>query len=210
MNKNINTGRERLGAAAAGVRGGVSNRLGDLWWAFMLRGLLAAALGVCAFIWPSASITILTRLVGLFFLADGITAFIGLLRGSERGASLLGAVFSLAIGVALLFWPGASGRTLLLAFGVWALVNGVSLIFSSRQAETADEVQGPMTTVGIILIILGVVLLVWPGAGVVTIAWVIGAAALLLAALLIFLALRFKRLKGRVEISSPESELFGK
>jgi hypothetical protein len=45
--------------------------------------------------------------------------------------------------------------------------------------------------------------LIWSGSGVVAISWIIALAALLFAALLIFLALRFQRLKKRVDELVP-------
>jgi uncharacterized membrane protein HdeD (DUF308 family) len=49
-----------------------------------------------------------------------------------------------------------------------------------------------MTGAGVVASLLGVVLIVWPGAGVVTLSWIIAAAALAMAAVLIFLAMRFR------------------
>jgi uncharacterized membrane protein HdeD (DUF308 family) len=63
-----------------------------------------------------------------------------------------------------------------------------------------------MTTVGIIAGVLGVILLIWPGAAVVTVSWIIAVAALLLAAVLIFMGVRFKQLKARVEAISPRDQ----
>jgi uncharacterized membrane protein HdeD (DUF308 family) len=51
--------------------------------------------------------------------------------------------------------------------------------------------------------VVGLVLLIWPGTGVVAISWIIALAALLFAALLIFVALRLKRLKKRVDELMP-------
>jgi uncharacterized membrane protein HdeD (DUF308 family) len=198
MTDNLNTPHRRVQAAAAAVQHGASERLGDLWRAFLLRGVLAAMLGICALIWPTTSIAILARLVGLFFVIDGVTGLIATLRGSERGSTLLQAVIGLAIGLALLFWPGASARILLLAFGVWALVTGVSMIVRARRVGVLDELRSAMTWTGIILVVLGIVLLLWPGAGAGALAWVIGIGALLLTALLIFLAIRFKRARDRI------------
>jgi uncharacterized membrane protein HdeD (DUF308 family) len=42
--------------------------------------------------------------------------------------------------------------------------------------------------------VVGAVLILWPGSGVVTISWLIGLAALLLGGLMVYLALRLKRL----------------
>ena len=57
-----------------------------------------------------------------------------------------------------------------------------------------------MTTMGAVVTVVGLVLLIWPGTGVVELySWIIALAALLFAALLIFLALHLKWLKKRVD-----------
>jgi uncharacterized membrane protein HdeD (DUF308 family) len=182
----------------AGVLGRVSDKLGNIWWVFMTRGVLAAALGLCALFWPGASLTILMRLVGVFCLLDGVTGLTGAVRTADRGAHLLQALLGLMVGVLLLIWPEESVRTLLVIFGIWALLTGLSQIWAARQPEVDGSERGPMTTLGWIAAVAGLLLIVWPGTGVVAIGWVIAIAALLIAALLIWLALRFKRLEARV------------
>ena len=56
-----------------------------------------------------------------------------------------------------------------------------------------------MTTAGAVAAIVGGILIVWPGVAVVTLSWIIAASALLVAAVSIFLGLRFKRMGARVE-----------
>jgi uncharacterized membrane protein HdeD (DUF308 family) len=187
------------GRPLAGARSRVSDKLGDIWWAFMARGVLAAVLGLCALIWPSVGLAILMRLVGLYCLADGAAALIGAFRTSERSSHLLQAALGLVVGVLLLFWPEGSVRTLLVIFGVWALLTGVSQIVAARRTDAEGGERSVMTTIGWIVAVVGAILIVWPGTGVVAIAWVIGIAALVLAALLIWLAVRFKRLGERLD-----------
>ena len=195
----MNERQERLRSLAAGMQSRVSGKLSDLWWAFMLRGVFAGVLGLGALLWPTLSLEILTRLIGLYCLADGATGLAGVLRASDRGPCLLQAIVSLVVGGTLLLWPDVSTRTLLVVFGAWALFTGVSQLLVARRADADAETRGPMTTVGITAAVVGLVLLLWPGTGVVAIAWVIAVAALLLAGLLIFLALRLKQLKARVD-----------
>ena len=90
-----------------------------------------------------------------------------------------------------------------MVFGGWALFTGVSHILAARRANVEDTDRGPMTTMGAVVTVVGLVLLIWPGTGVVVISWIIALAALLFAALLIFLALRFQRLKKRVDELVP-------
>ena len=199
----MNERNEPLGSLAAGIQSRVSGKLGDIWWAFMLRGVFAGVLGICALIWPTLSFTILTRMVGLYCLADSLPGLVGALRASDRGTYLLQAVVSLTVGGVLLFLPSASARTLLMLFGGWALFTGVSHILAARRANVEDTGRGLMTTMGGAVAVVGLVLLIWPGTGVVAISWIIALAALMLAALLIFLALRLKRLKKRVNKLAP-------
>jgi len=35
-----------------------------MWWAYMIRGVLAGILGLCALFWPSATVGLLVTLVG--------------------------------------------------------------------------------------------------------------------------------------------------
>lgn len=190
--------QDRGHALAAGVQSRLSGKLGDLWWAFMLRGVLAAALGLCALIWPSVSVAVLIALVGIYCLADGAAGLLGVWRASERGANLLQALLGLAVGAVLLFWPGSSIRTLLVVFGVWALFTGISQIVAARRDDLEGSERSVLTTIGGIAAAIGLILISWPGTGVVTISWLIAIVALLLAGLLIWLALFLKRLQARV------------
>ena len=73
-----------------------------------------------------------------------------------------------------------------MVFGGWALFTGVSHILAPRRANVEDTDRGLMTTMGGAVAVVGLVLLIWPGTGVVAISWIIALVAQLFAALLIF------------------------
>ena len=133
--------REQLRSIAQGAAATVNKKLGDVWWFLMLRGVLAAILGICALFWPSRSLAILITLVGVFILADGVTGLVGALRNWAGSETLLQPVASLVIGPVLLFWPGASLGVLLVVFGAWVWAFGVSRSWRRekfpRKAKTA-------------------------------------------------------------------------
>ena len=112
---------------------------------------------------------------------------------------LLPALVSMAVGAVLLFWPGLTVKWLLIILGIWALLQGVNLFLTGRSAEDSDPNRGLLMTIGSVLAVVGLVLIVWPGAGAVTISWLVAALALLVGALLVFLALRLRRVKLRVD-----------
>jgi uncharacterized membrane protein HdeD (DUF308 family) len=191
--------KEKLQTAAAGAQARVSDKLGDVWWSLLVRGLLAVALGIAAIFWPKATLELLVRLIGLYVLFDGIVSLVGAFRARELSAYLVPGLISVVIGVILLFWPDVTGRLLLIIVGIWALFQGATLFWAGRQADANDPERGLAMTIGAVAAIAGVIFVVWPGAGSVAISWVIGIAALLIGALLIYLAQRVQQAAKRVD-----------
>lgn len=197
--------RARLRTVAIGVRTNVSDKLGSIWWSFLLRGLLAIGLGIFALFWPGGSLGVLVLAVGLYCVADGAAGLVGALRNPELREYLAQALIVLGIGAVLVFWPGASLRTLLVLLGVAALIAGIGQILTARRLPADDPERGAMMTIGIAAAVIGLVLAFWPGSGVAVISWVIGIAAILIGASLIYLGSRFKRLETRLKMPGTDS-----
>ena len=83
------------------ARDALSAKFADLWWSFVLRGVLAAAVGIAALFWPTGSISVLLQLVGLLLVLDGGLTLLGLGRGGAAGGVGIGAIC--IIGVQLTF-----------------------------------------------------------------------------------------------------------
>jgi uncharacterized membrane protein HdeD (DUF308 family) len=190
--------RERVRTVSIGLRAGVSDKLGSIWWAFLLRGVFAIALGIFALFWPSQSLSVLVLAVGFYCVADGATGLVGALRYPELREHLVQALVVLGIGVVLVFLPEATLRTLLVLLGAAALIAGIGQILTARRLPTDDPERGAIMTIGIAAAIVGLVLAFWPGSGIAVISWVIGIAVILIGAFLIYLGSRFKRLKARI------------
>ena len=175
----------------------------------MLRGVFAGgAKGICALIWPTPTFTILTRMVGLYCLADGVSGLVGALPGvPDRGTHLLQAVVSFAVGgfsnLAEHFSPNLYSRSSAAGCAVhrgqpdtWPLAGRTSC------AEDNDRVL--TSTIGGAASVVCLALMIWPGTGVVAISWIIALAALDVGKRsLIFLALRFAWFKKRVDNLAP-------
>ena len=190
---------EQLRAAAAGLQSRVSGKMSDIWWAFLLRGLLALGLGVGALVWPGLTLALLIRLIGLYAMLDGVAGVVGSIRHRELQPYLVLSLASLAVGAILIFWPGVTVKGLLILLGFWAVLQGANLFLAGRGAEIDDPNRALLTTTGTVLAVIGLVLIIWPGVGVITISWLVAALAFLIGALLVFLALRLRRVKRRVD-----------
>jgi uncharacterized membrane protein HdeD (DUF308 family) len=176
---------------------------GQIWWVFILRGVFAAVLGVFALIWPTLTLEILVLFVGAYLIADGVMGLVVALRRAAPSGRLLQPALSVAIGLLVVLWPSQSARTLFMILGAGALFIGISYVIAARQYAVDAMGRRLMTTGGIIAGVLGVILIVWPGAAVVTVSWIIAAAALLMAAVMIFLGVRLRQLRARVVVIPP-------
>ena len=176
---------------------------GRVWWVFLLRGVLAAALGIFALIWPALTLQVLVLFVGAYLIADGVMGLIVAFRRSAGTGALLQPVVSLVIGLLLVVWPGESARTVFVVLGAAALFIGISYVATARRYAIDGMDRRLMTTVGVAAMVLGLILMIWPGAAVVTLSWIIAAAALLLAAALIFIAARLRQVQMRVQGIPP-------
>jgi uncharacterized membrane protein HdeD (DUF308 family) len=186
-------------AAAAAVRTGVSDKLGSLWWSFLLRGALAIALGLFALFWPSQNLDVLVFAVGLYCVADGLTGLAAAIRYPELREQLVQALVVVGLGAVLLLWPGATLRLLLVLLGAAALLAGAGQVLTALRLPADDPERGMILIIGSAAALVGLAVAIWPGGGVAVISWVIGIAAILLGALLIFVGSRFKRLGGRLD-----------
>jgi uncharacterized membrane protein HdeD (DUF308 family) len=190
---------DRAAEVAAGVKLRVDTKLGEIWWIILSRGVLALALAVCAFVWPQQTLGILTRLLGAYFLIDGVIGAVGSYRNGDRGAALMQAVVSLAIGLVLLLWTGVSAKLFLVFVGVWLVLQGIGLFLSSRKIDPVEGERGLMGVIGGIMALIGIVFVFWTDTGVVAISWLIGAGALVIGCLLVYLAARIKQLRTRLD-----------
>ncbi|MEN8205167.1 MAG: HdeD family acid-resistance protein [Pseudomonadota bacterium] len=184
---------ERLRQVAARMQGRISDRLGEVWVSYLLRGLFALALGIGALFWPKATIALLIQLVGIFAVLNGVASLLSAWQARLPGSYWLPGWFSLAAGAVLLFWPGVTVRLLFIIVGIWAAIQGGSLWMMARETAAGDPDRGLLTGIGVTGVVIGLVLVFWPGTGAVAISWVIAAVALTVGSLLVYLGLHLRR-----------------
>ncbi len=191
--------RPKIKKAVAGAKNRASDKLRDLWWWFLVRGLLAIGLAVFALFWPEQTVTILVKLLGGYLIFDGVVGAVGAFRSGNKGGAPMLAIVGLVVGVVLLFWTGLTMRLFLILVGAWALLQGVGMFLSSRSKDSDPEAKKLVGIVGGVLGLAGLVLVVWPSTGIVTVSWLLAAIAAIVGGIMIFVAQRLRRLVIRVD-----------
>lgn len=171
--------------------------MADHWWVVLLRGLLAILFGVLAYTWPGLTILFLVTLWGAYALFDGVLGVVAGIRGKWGSLVVIG-LLGIAAGVIAFLWPGLTAVTLLWILAFWAIVAGVLQI--SAAIRLRKEVQGEWLWVlsGILTIGLGVLFFLYPGAGILSVTWLIAALAIVWGILLVMLSFKLKGLKGKM------------
>jgi uncharacterized membrane protein HdeD (DUF308 family) len=172
------------------------------WWLLLLRGIAAIAFGILAFIWPGVTLLTLVILYGAFALIDGILALAAAFAGRgetvPRWWLVLTGLLGIAVGLLTFFWPGITALVLILFIGVWAVVRGIMEIVAAIQLRREIEGEWFLILLGVLSVLFGLGVLVFPGAGALALIWVIAVYAVAIGIVEIMLALRLRAHHSRM------------
>jgi uncharacterized membrane protein HdeD (DUF308 family) len=161
------------------------------WWILLVRGLVAMLFGVLAFVWPGLTLASLVLLYGAYCLVDGVVALTGGFGGGFWRSLLLGAV-SIGAGIATFLYPGLTALILLYLIAAWAIIRGIIEIGVAIEFRKVLEGEWMLIAAGALSIAFGVLLYLYPGAGALSVVWIIGIYAFVFGALLVALSFRVK------------------
>jgi uncharacterized membrane protein HdeD (DUF308 family) len=185
---------------------GLIEGLARNWWLFALRGAAAIAFGVLALVWPGVTVTVLVFLFGIYALVDGIGSLLAAWRhrgdSVHRGHHVGEGLLALLIGVIALVWPGITALALIVLIALWALTTGIVEISLAVRLRRVITNEWWLALSGVLSILVGIILLVRPGAGALAIAIVIGIYAILFGTVLIVFGLRLRRLSQGMALRS--------
>ena len=188
---------ERLAATGSEptVNDAMSALLAENWWAIALRGALAIAFGLIGLLLPEVTLLALVLLFAAYMLLDGILAIIAGVRAARRhdrwGWLIVEGVVDLVAGVIAVIWPLITIVAFVFLLGAWAIVTGVLLFGASFRLHIAHG-RWLMALAGAISVVWGVLAILWPITGALTLTWLLAAYALFFGVVLLFLAFRLR------------------
>ena len=154
------------------------------WWLVVLRGMAAVGFGLVAIFWPGISLAALIMLFGIYALLDGVVT-LGLalrLPGQSPGRSFLmiTGMAGLVVGLVSVLWPQVTVTLLIYVLAAWLVLFGLIAIVHSLQMKKQVGTAWPLSRGGILLLVIGLLLLLFPNAVAVAATWVLGLLALLI------------------------------
>ena len=166
------------------------------WWAFIVRGVVAIAFGVMVFAWPAITVDALIIVFGIYAFADGVLLVakaIGSWKArDDRWLLLLEGLLGIGIGVITFFAPGVTAIVLLFYIAAWSLTTGILEIVEAVRLRKEIEREVLWILTGIVSIVFAILLMIFPGAGILGLVWLLGLYAVVFGVLLIALGIRIR------------------
>jgi uncharacterized membrane protein HdeD (DUF308 family) len=182
------------------------------WWALALRGVFAILLGLAALVLPGVTLAVFVALFGAYAIVDGVLAIIAGVGAAERHerwwSPVLKGLAGIVAGVLAFVWPALTTLALLYLIAAWAIVTGVLEIVVAVHLHRAHG-EWLLVLNGILSVLFGLFIIVWPGAGVLTLLWMIGVYAIVFGVVLLVLAFRLRNLQGARQSAVKEFSVGG-
>jgi len=171
------------------------------WWALALRGVAAIIFGVLAFVLPGVTLAVLILLFGGYALVTGVLNVLAAVRG--RGDDqpwwvlLFEGLLGVAAGIVAFALPGLTELALIYVIAAWAILTGVLQIAAAIGLRRRITGEAWLALNGILSIVFGVLTMLAPGAGALSLVWLIGAYAIGFGILQLGLSLRLRGWRTR-------------
>ncbi|MBW0108599.1 HdeD family acid-resistance protein [Pseudonocardia sp. KRD-182] len=161
----------------------------------VIRAVLAVAFGLVALLWPDLTLVALAFAFGAYAILEGVASAVDAIRSRGRARWWWGLVRGLAglvAGVLAFVWPGITALALAILVGAWAVVAGVTETAVAFRLRKAGRRSWLLGLAGVLSVVAGVVIVLWPVAGAIGLAVVLGVFALLYGAALAALAVSLR------------------
>ena len=171
------------------------------WWVFLVGGMASVIFGVLAFVNPGIALLVLAMFFAASVLVDGVSNAIGAVQHREKDGwwvMLLVGILGLVVGGFALFNPPVSILALIYLVAFQAIMLGVFTILLGYKVRQATEREWILYLIGAVSVVFGFLVVLNPGAGGLSIVYLIASWAIAVGALKVFFAFKVKNLPERV------------
>lgn len=175
--------------------------VGSLWKLIMSKAIILIIVGLVLLLFPTATLTTLIFIMGLYWMIDGIVSTYNALRSRKVnpnwGWGIFIGMIGIIAGIVVLLKPFSS-TVLTTSFLMWflglvAVINGVSGLVAGIRIKKQHTGEKSMIWGGVFSIVLGIILISSPFMSALVIIKIIGAFALFAGLITMALAFRVKK-----------------
>jgi uncharacterized membrane protein HdeD (DUF308 family) len=180
---------------------------GRHWGVALSFGIISLLIGIAIMAWPDATVGLVAILLGVWLLISGIFSLVGSFTtgGDTASRVFMGIAGAIAIILGVLCFRGDEVEILALFVGISWLLQGIFQLVVGIQSN-GQEGRGWDIFLGVIGMIAGVIVLVWPAPSLIVLAWVAGIWLVILGLITIIAAFRLRSVADKIQ-TSPEYQV---
>lgn len=176
--------------------------IGDKWWLLLGLGVISLIAGLLIVFNPAAAVATIALFFGIWLLVSGIFTLIrGFGDKMETGAKVLSIIvgaLSIVLGIMCFRNLANAVEILVLFIGISLIMRGILETVVGISAKGAEG-RGWLITLGILTLLVGIGILVWPNIGLATIVYFIGFTLILMGILEILASFRVKKVGDNID-----------
>ncbi len=179
--------------------------LGQHWGVLLSFGIVLGGLGVAIMVWPDITVGVAAVLLGISLLVSGVFSVVASFTQPDQTTAtrvLTAMSGALSIGLGFVAFRGIVQAATILALivGIGWLVRGMFDLTAGLSARGVPG-RGWVITSGVMAIVAGIAVLVWPGITLIALAWVTGLSLLVIGLTQVASAFALRRLAATVDIN---------
>jgi uncharacterized membrane protein HdeD (DUF308 family) len=172
------------------------------WWVFLIGGIASVSFGVLAFAKPGIALFVLATFFAAYLLVDGVSNVIGSIQHRQKDGwwiMLLIGILGVLVGGYALLNPPVSMMAFIYLVALEAIVLGVFLVMLGYKVRQTTTREWILYVMGAMSILFGVLVVMNPAVGSVSIIYAIAMWAVIIGVLKVIFAFKVKNLPERVE-----------
>jgi uncharacterized membrane protein HdeD (DUF308 family) len=166
------------------------------WWMWLIRGIAAIIFGVLAWIWPGLTWITIAIFFGAYALVDGIFAIVATVRAAENQQRwwpfLIEGIIGILIAGITFYDVRITIAALYLTIAAWAFLTGIFELVAAFQLRKHISNEVWLIIGGLASIAFGVLMVMFPIIGALTIIYIIAAYAIVFGFIMIGFSLRLR------------------
>ena len=152
------------------------NQFKQTWPLMMLRGIVSLLFGAVIIFYPVLSLRLFMIFFAAYVLVWGLFTIFYALRDKQPQwkLALVEGIVAAVIGLVMLLMPKLSAIMVLYVVSVWAILTGIMQLTIAIKWREHIKNDFWLGLAGILAILFGILIIVYPADGVLAIAWLLG------------------------------------
>jgi uncharacterized membrane protein HdeD (DUF308 family) len=168
-----------------------------LWWVVLLVGIVFVGFGIMTLFDVAKGASVVALIIGLFMIFDGFVELFGGRASMSRGWAIVVGLVLIAGGVVVIAYPEYTFTAIAIIWGIAMLIGGIGRFVAAIVLR--DYGWGWRLTFGVVEAIIGIIVLVWPGATAYVLLLLIGIYAIIAGIVQIVLSFQLKKAPERLD-----------